>query len=224
MRKFFGTMFVAVLVFSFFAGFSRAEENVKREEEQGRKIWEKLQSKERVCSDLSDEDFERLGEYFMGQMLQESHQEMNKMMAQMIGEEGEEEMHIVMGKRLSGCDTTAGLSSRGAGFMPMMQMMMGGRSSPSGFNSFNKQNNPMMWNFGNNQMWGLGWFGLIFMVLLWVLIIAGIIALIKWLSGLSGESYGARTRGKSPLEILKERYARGEINKEEFESKKKDIL
>lgn len=219
MMKFFGIIFIVVLSLSFFIGFSRAEEDVKREEEQGGKIFEKLQSKERVCSDLSDEDFERLGEYFMGQMLQESHREMNKMMVQMMGDDNEEKMHIVMGKRLSGCDADAEFPLRGAGFMPMMQMMMGGGSSPSGFNSFNKQNNPMMWNFGSNQMWGVGWFGLIFMIIFWALIIAAVIALIKWLSGLSRGS-----RVFSPLEILKERYARGEINKEEFESRKKDIL
>lgn len=95
----------------------------------------------------------------------------------------------------------------------MMQMMMGGWSSPFGSN----QSNNSMMNFGFTPFGGFGW---IFMILWWVLIIAGIIALIKWLTN---QSRGMRDHEKSPLEILKERYAKGEIDKKEFEDKKKDL-
>lgn len=67
-------------------------------------------------------------------------------------------------------------------------------------------------------MMGGGMFilGLIF----WILVIIGLILLIKYL----WEGHGAKRVEESALEVLKKRYARGEISKEEFEEKKKDLL
>ncbi len=79
------------------------------------------------------------------------------------------------------------------------------------------------YNYFNSMMgygYGYGWFGMIFMMLWWVLIIVGIALFIKWLAE---QSRATSNNEKSPLEILKERYAKGEINKEEFEAKKKDL-
>src|SRR3989338_2932692 len=148
------------------------DDHTAREEAEGKAIWEELQAKQAGCADLSDEDFGALGEYFMGQMMGDSHEAMNAMMTQMIGEDGEEAMHVVMGKRLSGCDTSAAFPSQGVGFMPMMQIM-GGWSSPFGNNLTNN-----MMNFGFTPF---GWFGWVFMIIWWVLIVAGIVALIRWL-------------------------------------------
>jgi putative membrane protein len=187
-------------------------EHTAREEQEGREVWDKLQVKELACENLSDEQSGVLGEYFMGQMAGDSHAAMNAMMIQMHGEEGEEQIHIVMGKRLSGCDTSASFSAESDGWMPMMNMMWGGWSSPFGNNSTNN-----MMNFGFGTMGGFGW---IFMILWWVLIIVGIVVLIKWLMS---QSRSTNAHGKSALDILKERYAKGDIDKKEFEEKKKDI-
>src|SRR3989344_4964047 len=142
----------------------QADNHTAREEAEGKIVWQRLQSKEVVCGDLSDEDFGALGEYYMGQMLGDSHEAMNEMMIRMHGEEGEEQIHVVMGKRLSGCDTSATVPGTSGGWMPMMNMMWGGWSSPFGNN--NSTNNMM--NFGFGPLGGFGW---IFMILWWVLII-----------------------------------------------------
>ena len=102
------------------------DDHTAREEAEGKEVWEKLQAKTVACQNLSDEDFEHLGEYFMGQMMGDSHSAMNEMITRMHGEEGENQIHIVMGKRLSGCDTSAAFPIGSGGWMPMMNMMQGG--------------------------------------------------------------------------------------------------
>ena len=176
-------------------------EHTAREEQEGKGLWDTLQAKEIACENLSDEQFGVLGEYFMGQMAGESHAAMNAMMIQAHGEDGEEQIHIVMGKRLSGCDTSASFPAISGGCMSMMNMMWGGS----------------MMNFGSGPFGSFGW---IFMILWWVLIIAGIVALIKWLTN---QSRGTHNHEKSALEILQKRYAKGEIDKKEFEERKKDL-
>ena len=75
----------------------------------------------------------------------------------------------------------------------------------------------MMDDFGHFG-WGMG-FGWVFMLLFWGLILLGLAALVKWLW--SANTGGAQP--KSALEILQERYARGEIDREEYERIKRDL-
>ena len=60
------------------------------------------------------------------------------------------------------------------------------------------------------------------MIILWVVIIAGIALLARWLMTASGKGGDAHAE-KSPVEILKRRYASGEIDREEFQEMKKDL-
>lgn len=174
------------------AGLARGDEAVDsnghtaREEAEGKVIWEKIQNKEAACADFSADDFAALGEYFMGRMLGVSHEAMNNLMTRMMGEAGEKEMHVVMGKRFSGCDSSAAFSGEARSFMPMMQMMssgmMGDWSSPTGFKP---TKNSMMGNgFGN--MMGYGWGGLglvswITTLLVWAALVLVIVALWRWI-------------------------------------------
>lgn len=80
----------------------------------------------------------------------------------------------------------------------------------------------MMGNMGDmgTMGWGMG-FGWIVMILFWVLVIVGIVSLVRWLSQASSKAGSAAST--HPLEILRERYARGEINHDEFEQKRRDL-
>ena len=71
--------------------------------------------------------------------------------------------------------------------------------------------------------YNLPFFGLfmpLYMIIVWLIIIGGLVFLINWLSG-AGQS--AKTKENSALAILKERYAKGEIDQKEFAAKKKDL-
>ena len=205
-----GTVFAqGMMGFSNSSPDTAAIQSQQEEEQTGKTFLDSLNNKTVVCSQLQDADFEKIGEYFMGQTIGDTarHIAMNTMMQGMMGTQGEEQVHIAWGKRGSGCDPSATSPSQGVGFMSMM----GGWSSPF---TTNQSNNSMM-NFGFMP------FGWIFMILWWVLIIAGIVAIIKWFTG---QSHGSNGHGKSALDVLKERYAKGEIDKKEFEEKKKDLI
>ena len=84
-----------------------------------------------------------------------------------------------------------------------------------------------MWNgpFGMWDGWSTwGWFGpfhFIFPLLFWAFIITAVVLLARHATGLGGVPGLIR---RSPgLDVLEERYARGEINRDEYLQKKRDI-
>ena len=81
------------------------------------------------------------------------------------------------------------------------------------------------WGWGPGMMgWGMmGWFGPLFMIIFWVLVVVLIVLLIRSLLSSNRSRNAGPDVQESALEILKKRYARGEIEKEEFEAKKKDL-
>lgn len=77
--------------------------------------------------------------------------------------------------------------------------------------------------YGPWHMWGWGMMGAgmgVAMILFWVVIIVLAIAAVRWLLAAAPGRPGA---GETAEDILKKRYARGEIQKEEYEAKLRDL-
>lgn len=74
-------------------------------------------------------------------------------------------------------------------------------------------------NYYYDHMFGWGAGGALMMVFFWIFIIFLVVWLIKEVKG----GHFNEHRSKSALDILKERYAKGEIDKKEFDEKKKDL-
>ena len=138
----------------------------QQEEQEGKNLLYELSNKTVTCLQLKDADFEKIGEYFMGQSIGDipRHIAMNEMMKGMMSEQGEEQMHTVMGKRMSGCEPNAPMPQNmmGSGGMMGMMNMMGSNIMSSG----------MMGNWG----YGFGYWN--FLNVLYALLIVGLIILV----------------------------------------------
>ena len=84
------------------------------------------------------------------------------------------------------------------------------------------QQNPQ---YPGHHMWSGGWsgwfFGPIMMILFMVVAVVVLVLLVRSISGSSHAGAPHMPPGKTPLDILKERFARGEIDQAEFEERRK---
>jgi len=151
------------------------------------------------CDDLTDEQLETIGEYYMEQMHPgEAHEVMDNMMGG-EGSESLKQVHINMAKRLY-CNENVyiGYGMMGSGGM---MNMMGSRMMG---------NYPASYDYSNYGYWSI----------FWILLFAAVIFLIVWIIhrfGIKNIAY------ETPLNILRKRFAKGEITKKEFEDMKKEI-
>ena len=79
------------------------------------------------------------------------------------------------------------------------------------------------YTYGPHMMWwGGGWYGMIFgplfMMLMLAVVIAAVVFLVRWAGG---QGLAAAPPHRTALDILKERFARGEIDKDEFEERRR---
>ena len=73
--------------------------------------------------------------------------------------------------------------------------------------------------------WHMPWYGMVLGPIMMIAVLAAIITvvvlLVRWLGGAPNVSRPHLPPEKTPLDILTERFARGEIDKQEFEDKKR---
>ncbi|MBI5228470.1 SHOCT domain-containing protein [Candidatus Micrarchaeota archaeon] len=147
------------------------------------------------CKNLSDSQLEKIGEYYMEEMHSgEAHVLMHKMMGLEEGSDAEEQFHINLAKRFY-CKEVSG------GMMGMMGSYNGGFGGMMGIGG----NYP---GRDYSSFWILGW----------LVSLAIAIILVAWLA-----RRFSMKKEEVPIDILKKRYANGELTSKEFEEMKKEI-
>ncbi len=168
----------------------------------GQTIYNNLQSSKTSCDTLSNDDYEKLGEYFMGLSAGSTvnHVYWDQQVQQMMGDQGDTQMHIVWGERGSGCLADATVPSNTPSFL-------GGMMNLQPANNGNDGN--VMGSY-TNASWSAT--DTLLSALSAIIVVVGIYT---WLY--------RRPRANSSLNTLKKRYASGDINKKKFEDAKKSL-
>ena len=172
---------------------------------------EKIIASKVPCSQLSDEQLESIGDYYMEQM---HPGEAHELMDEQMGGEGSEslnQMHISMARSFY-CGEKNYMSSG------MMNMMMGNQMMGN-YGSTSKGGNNMMYGYGMMGGWpafygGFSWLWMF----VWLAFLVGVVWLVVWLVRAASEKNSGNA-----LDALKGRYARGEISGKQYEKIKKEI-
>ena len=195
-------------------------------EARGAQLLDAVQSGELDCDRLDDTDFAAMGEFVMGRMLgsRAAHDAMDQMMASMMGASDLDRMHEVMGLRFAGCGNPrfpesfggmmgvmgvmAGDFGRGGGMMGGGPAgMMGDRSSDGDALPGEGFGPAAMMDFDGDDDDDAGaWMAVAMLLLIAGAAVAMILAV----------RTGRRRDGTGPLDLLAQRFARGEIGVEEY--------
>ena len=194
---------------------------------QGSRILQDVNSGQRSCSDLTTDDFDQVGEYVMGRMVGSArgHESMDALMRSMMGAGTEKRMHVFLGRRFTGCGGGR-IPTAFGGMMSVMGMMGGGGTGYGGGSMMNPANGgsggryypgSMMGgtrNSDDHDMSAGAW-----IAMLAVIVLAA--ALVVW--AIRSQQRGRSHDGQSGLQILQQRYASGEIDREEYEQRRRLI-
>lgn len=102
-------------------------------------------------------------------------------------------------------------------------LLGGGMMGPGGMGS------GMMWGYGGTQPSGPGWiwgltmgFGMLLMLAFWVAVILGVVLLVRWAMGTTSRATD-ESRPENPLDILRRRYAAGEIDQATYQRMQREL-
>jgi len=163
------------------------------------------------CSKVTDTQLETLGDAYMGTMHPDANE--HELIDNMMGGEGSAQLtasHIYMGSQYLGC-YNGQRYNQGFGMMGGLNMMNGGFSSYPYTNMMGFNN--MMLGSNIFSLWNIIFFGLL--LFLGVIVILGVVLMLKF--------FGNKASGVQPMDILKQRYAKGEITREQFEKLKEEL-
>ena len=82
------------------------------------------------------------------------------------------------------------------------------------------------YRYGPHMMgWGAGWYGMVLgplmMIAMLAIVIAVAVLLVRWIGGPWTPNHASPQADPGPVDILKQRFARGEIDKKEFEERRR---
>jgi len=183
-------------------------------EQQGARLLQSIEAGKQQCEQLSRDEFAAIGEHVMGRMLGSAsmHDAMDEQMRNTTGESGETQAHVFMGQRFSGCASGEAPAAFGS-----MMGMMGNYSGTNGGGMGNRGDNSN--GFGPGMMGGSdargdGWNGASTMLVILLLVMA--VGLAVWRPW-------RKASPRTPLELLKDRYARGDIDTADYELRRHEL-
>jgi putative membrane protein len=198
--------------------------SVASEQKDGARALRAFKSAGKQCASLDQADFEHIGEYVMGRGLRSlrAHEQMNSLMESMMGESAADQMHVVMGRRATGCGNAVAPGSY-RNMLGMMGLMGGlgvtrGRSGGNGLGSMmgsgRRASGSMMGGSGSDGDSNGVWIAIV--AALGVITALAVAALLL-------SRRGADREGESPLDILNRRFAQGELDQQEYERRRRAI-
>lgn len=112
----------------------------KNDIKEGKKFYDEFKNNKIGCSNLKDDDFDKIGEFIMEENIGDSnrHAAMNEMMRRNMGENAEKQMHINLGKSALKCDLSAkgGVSNMMGYGLPQAMSYYAGAMGWGGFSLF----------------------------------------------------------------------------------------
>lgn len=190
-----------------------AAASVAGDERAGAALLAAVEAGTRDCASLTTADFERISDYAMGRMLgsTDAHESMESLMQRMLGKRSATTAHVVMGRRFARC----GGGQADPAFNGMMGMMGAAYSAgAAGVMDGSDGAGPgaMMGRspFDDDDDWGGAGTAMVVMMGILILVLVG--ALVAWTLG--------RAPAPTPLDILRDRLARGEIDQDEFDRRR----
>ncbi len=206
MKKFFTFGFIAFLLAVSFVTPIKIHAQVG----DGMAIYQKFIMGQMKCADLNDADFFAVGDYVLKQVPEAQRSVLNVYIDQYKGTMNDKDFSTLMGKYFTACAVPG---TAGTGLLNTSSGDTGKTKLPYGYGGY-----------GWGMMSGFGiffWFiKLIIGIIILIVVIKIVMLLVRGKKGMAGMMGMTK---ESPTDILKERYVKGEITKEEYEEKRKEI-